>query len=161
MKFGGICVMFFWRSLWFPVYALLATTIAAQPSSSQALPKITVGLGPAVDFLPAFVARDKGIFEKHGIDVTLLIVPTPSVVPPMLVSQSVQIAYATPPNLLLADEGGLDLVAIEGAARLGFGGTAGVGGQAYSIRHRTRITALGSGTNRSLSRPDDQAFFAS
>ncbi len=110
--------MFFLRNMWFPVFALLATAVATQPASSQALPKITVGLGPAVDFLPAFVARDKGIFEKHGIDVTLLIVPTPSVVPPMLVSQSVQIAYATPPNLLLADEGGLDLVAIEGAARL-------------------------------------------
>jgi NitT/TauT family transport system substrate-binding protein len=36
----------------------------------------------------------------------------------MLVSDSVQISYATPPNLLLANEGGLDLVAIEGAARL-------------------------------------------
>jgi NitT/TauT family transport system substrate-binding protein len=48
----------------------------------------------------------------------LQIVPTPSVVPPMLVSDGVQIAYATPPNLLLADEGGLDLVAIAGGARL-------------------------------------------
>ena len=49
---------------------------------------------------------------------TLQIVPTPSVVPPMLVSDSVQIAYATPPNILLANEGGLDLVAIAGGARL-------------------------------------------
>ncbi|HEV8014588.1 MAG TPA: ABC transporter substrate-binding protein, partial [Stellaceae bacterium] len=79
---------------------------------------IKIGLGPAVDFLPAFVARDKGIFAQHGLDATLVIVPTPSVVPPMLVSDSVQISYATPPNLLLANEGGLDLVAIEGAARL-------------------------------------------
>lgn len=88
------------------------------PAAGQTPMPIKVGLGPAVDFLPAFVARDQGIFAKHGLDATLLIVPTPSVVPPMLVSDSVQISYATPPNLLLANEGGLDLVAVEGAARL-------------------------------------------
>jgi NitT/TauT family transport system substrate-binding protein len=107
----------FWRSL---VAALLflSPLAAVTPAASQTFAPIKVGLGPAVDFLPAFVARDQGIFAKHGLDVTLQIVPTPSVVPPMLVSDSVQIAYATAPNLLLADEGGLDLVAIAGGARL-------------------------------------------
>ena len=66
----------------------------------------------------AALGIEDGIFAKHGLDVTLQIVPTPSVVPPMLVSESVQIAYATPPNILLANEGGLDLVAIAGGARL-------------------------------------------
>jgi NitT/TauT family transport system substrate-binding protein len=107
----------FWRGL---VAALLflSPLAAVTPAASQTFAPIKVGLGPAVDFLPAFVARDQGIFAKHGLDVTLQIVPTPSVVPPMLVSDSVQIAYATAPNLLLADEGGLDLVAIAGGARL-------------------------------------------
>ncbi len=107
----------FWHSL---VAALLflSPLAAVTPAASQTFAPIKVGLGPAVDFLPAFVARDQGIFAKHGLDVTLQIVPTPSIVPPMLVSDSVQIAYATPPNLLLADEGGLDLVAIAGGARL-------------------------------------------
>jgi NitT/TauT family transport system substrate-binding protein len=106
-----------WRGL-VAALALLSPLAAIVPAMSQTLAPIKVGLGPAVDFLPAFVARDQGIFSKHGLDVTLQIVPTPSVVPPMLVSDSVQIAYATPPNLLLADEGGLDLVAIAGGARL-------------------------------------------
>jgi NitT/TauT family transport system substrate-binding protein len=106
-----------WRGL-IAALLLLSPVAAIAPALGQTLPPIKVGLGPAVDFLPAFVARDKGIFAKHGLDVTLQIVPTPSVVPPMLVSDSVQIAYATPPNLLLADEGGLDLVAIAGGARL-------------------------------------------
>jgi NitT/TauT family transport system substrate-binding protein len=102
----------------FAAIALAVVLVPALPAASQSLVPIKIGLGPAVDFLPAFVARDEGIFAKHGLDATLTIVPTPSVVPPMLVSDSVQIAYATPPNLLLADEGGLDLVAIEGGARL-------------------------------------------
>jgi NitT/TauT family transport system substrate-binding protein len=92
--------------------------LAPFPAASQAPAKVTVALGTAVDFLPAFVAKDTGIFAKHGLDVTLQIAPAPPVVPPMLVSGSVQIGYATPPNFLLADEGGLDLVAILGAARL-------------------------------------------
>jgi NitT/TauT family transport system substrate-binding protein len=98
--------------------ALLAPLASVAPAAGQTPTPIKVGLGPAVDFLPAFVARDQGIFAKHGLNVTLQIVPTPSVVPPMLVSDSVQIAYATPPNILLANEGGLDLVAIAGGARL-------------------------------------------
>jgi NitT/TauT family transport system substrate-binding protein len=106
-----------WRSL-VAALAVLAPLAAIAPAASQTSTPIKVGLGPAVDFLPAFVARDQGIFAKHGLDVTLQIVPTPSVVPPMLLSGSVQIAYATPPNILLANEGGLDLVAIAGGARL-------------------------------------------
>ena len=106
-----------WRGLVAAV-ALLAPLAAIAPAACQTSTPIKVGLGPAVDFLPAFVARDRGIFAKHNLDVTLQIVPTPSVVPPMLVSDSVQIAYATPPNILLANEGGLDLVAIAGGARL-------------------------------------------
>ena len=106
-----------WRSL-IVTLALLSPVAFTVPATAQVPRPIKVGLGPAVDFLPAFVARDQGIFAKHGLDVTLQIVPTPSVVPPMLVSDSVQIAYATPPNILLANEGGLDLVAIAGGARL-------------------------------------------
>lgn len=102
----------------FLLIAFVLGVLSAWPAASQSLTPVKIGLGPAVDFLPAFVARDEGFFAKHGLDATLTIVPTPSVVPPMLVSDSVQIAYATPPNLLLADEGGLDLVAIEGGARL-------------------------------------------
>ncbi len=98
--------------------ALVLALVPASQAAAQNLAPVKIGLGPAVDFLPAFVARDQGIFAKHGLDATLQILPNPSVVPPMLVSDSVQISYATPPNLLLANEGGLDLVAIEGGARL-------------------------------------------
>ena len=98
--------------------AFLSPLASIAPATSQTPTPLKIGLGPAVDFLPAFVARDQGIFAKHGLNVTLQIVPTPSVVPPMLVSDSVQIAYATPPNILLANEGGLDLVAVAGGARL-------------------------------------------
>jgi len=95
-----------------------AVALASPPAAGQTPSKVTVALGTAVDFLPAFVAKETGIFARHGLDVSLVIAQAPPVVPPMVVSGSVQIGYATPPNFLLAAEGGLDLVAIEGAARL-------------------------------------------
>src|ERR1700728_1526465 len=98
--------------------ACAAAALGVPPPAAQAPSKITVALGTAVDFLPAFVAKDTGIFTRHGLDVSFVIAPAPPVVPPMVVSGSVQIGYATAPNFLLAAEGGLDLVAIEGAARL-------------------------------------------
>jgi NitT/TauT family transport system substrate-binding protein len=103
---------------WLALLWAAAALLAPPPADAQTPAKITVALGTAVDFLPAFVAKDTGIFAQHGLDVTLQIVPAPPVVPPMLVSGSVQIGYATAPNFLLADEGGLDLVAVLGAARL-------------------------------------------
>ena len=96
----------------------LAAAMAPHPAASQTPVKITIGTGTAADFLPVFIARDKGLFAKHGLDATLVVMPIPSLVPPALVSGSVQIGENTPPNILLADQGGLDIVAIAGAARL-------------------------------------------
>src|SRR6185437_1507863 len=43
----------------------LAAAMAPHPAASQTPAKITIGTGTAADFLPAFIARDKGIFAKH------------------------------------------------------------------------------------------------
>ena len=96
----------------------LAAAMAPHQAASETQAKITIGTGTAADFLPAYIARDKGLFAKHGLDATLVVMPIPSLVPPALVSGSVQIGENTPPNILLADKGGLDIVAIAGAARL-------------------------------------------
>jgi NitT/TauT family transport system substrate-binding protein len=105
-------------SLFLALGAALVAAAAPHPAASQAPAKITIGTGKEADFLPAFVARDKGLFAKHGLDANLVVMPTPSLVPPALVSGSVQIGASAPPNILLAADGGLDIVAIAGAARL-------------------------------------------
>ncbi len=98
--------------------ALLVLVLGHLPAFGQAPAKITIGTGTAVDFLPAFVARDTGIFAKHGLDATLTIIAVPSLVPPALVSGSLQIGELTPPNIILAEAGGIELVAIAGTTRL-------------------------------------------
>lgn len=86
-------------------------------SAATAQTKVNVGYTAAGDFLPVFVAKEKGYFDKRGLDVTLTRVALASTVPAALMSNSVQIGTGTGPGLLQASEGGLDLVAVSGAAR--------------------------------------------
>jgi NitT/TauT family transport system substrate-binding protein len=102
-----------------PVVVLLTllTAIASFTAFAQST-KVTLGYANATEFLPAFVAKDRGIFAKHGLDVTMTAIPSSSLVPPTLISGSIDMGIATPPNLVLAAEAGLDLVATCGSARL-------------------------------------------
>jgi NitT/TauT family transport system substrate-binding protein len=57
---------------------------------------------------------EQGFFKKHELDLDLLVAQGGGVTPPALVSNSVQIAIVTAPQLLEADEEGLDLVIVAG-----------------------------------------------
>jgi len=78
--------------------------------------KVTIGYPPATDFLPVYVAKDKGFFDKHNIDATPTRLPVVTNIPSAIVSGSVQIGMTTVPVLLQAVDGGLDFVIIAGAA---------------------------------------------
>ena len=84
---------------------------AAEPT------KVSIGYPPATDFLPAYVAKEKGIFAKHNIDANMVKIPVVSNIPSSVVSGSIQIGMTTIPVVLQADDGGLDLVLVAGAAR--------------------------------------------
>lgn len=79
--------------------------------------KISVGHVTATDFLPMVAGPEKGLFAKHGLDLTPVKLPIIVHVPPGLLSGSIQIGTATIPLLLQAVDGGLDLVLVAGAAR--------------------------------------------
>jgi NitT/TauT family transport system substrate-binding protein len=96
-------------------FALAAIFFSAP---SKAATTLTVGYGTAGDFLPLLVANDKGFLTEHGLDVKLISIPNGSMSPSAIESGSVQIAYTTPSILTLAVAGGLDQVAVAGAARL-------------------------------------------
>lgn len=79
--------------------------------------KIVVAYTAAGEFTPVFVAKEKGFFAKRGLDVSPTRIALASTVPAALVSNSAQIGVGTGPSLLQAVDGGLDLVAVSGAAR--------------------------------------------
>src|ERR1700754_4383184 len=103
----------------FRCLALVAAVAApCLGASAQEMTKMTVSYSTTADFSPAFIAKDEGIFAKHGLDVTLVNLATTSLGPPALQAGSVQIASISPPLLLLANDGGLDLVAVEAVAAM-------------------------------------------
>lgn len=91
---------------WLALGALLAGNAAFAQT------KITIGYTAVPDFAAAFIAKDRGYFAQHNLEVTLQQLPLTSNVPPALVSDSIQIGGTTPPVFLQAVDSGLDLVAV-------------------------------------------------
>lgn len=103
------------------VLALFGTiALGTAPARSQnATPtKLTVAWGFAGDFLPLWVAKEKGFLAQHQLDATLMPLGNGAQSPAVLESGNAQIAFTTPSTLVLAVAGGLDQVALAGAARL-------------------------------------------
>ena len=96
---------------------LILTSVFAGPQTAEAQTKISIGYTAAGDFLPAFVAFEKGYFAERGLEASFTRVALASNVPAALMSRSIDIGTGTGPGLLQASEGGLDLVAVSGAAR--------------------------------------------
>ncbi len=97
--------------------SVLGLAFAASAGAAE-LEKISVGYVPVADFAPAFIAKDSGYFEKHGLDVTMTKIALASTVPGALVSGSLDIGMGTPPMLLVTSESGLDFAAIASVSRL-------------------------------------------
>ena len=98
--------------------AVLGVCAVTGRAGAAEMTKLAVSYSATADFAPAFIAKDAGIFEKHGLDVTLTNLATTSLSPPALMSGSLQIASNSPPLLLLANDGGMDLVAVAGVAAM-------------------------------------------
>jgi NitT/TauT family transport system substrate-binding protein len=96
---------------------LLSLVIAVAAGAAAAQTKVNIGYSPAADFTPVFAAKDKGFFEKRGLDVTLTRIPLASNIPAAIVSDSLQIGMGTGSMLVQTAEAGLGLVALNGASR--------------------------------------------
>lgn len=102
---------------WGGLIGFILTSLFFGSQLAEAQTKISIGYTAAGDFLPAFVAFEKGYFEKRDIDASFTRVALASNIPAALMSKSIDIGTGTGPGLLQATEGGLDLVAVSGAAR--------------------------------------------
>jgi len=97
--------------------ALSAAALAFAAVSAHAdLIKLKIACTATSDCASAMVARDEGIFAKHGIDADVTLIAINTNIPPAIVSDSIQIGGPTAPVFLLAVDGGLDLVAVGGAS---------------------------------------------
>ena len=96
---------------------LAAVLLMGAAMAVQAQTKITIGHTGVADYLGAFVAQEEGFFRKQGLEVAFQQVAGGALVPG-LQGGSLQIATLPPTNMLLAIDGGLDLVAVAGTSVL-------------------------------------------
>ena len=83
---------------------------------AQAQTRIQVGCTATSDCASAMVGVDEGIFKRHGLDVEMVLIGINSNIPAAILSNSIQIGGPTSTVFLQAIDGGLDLVAVEGAS---------------------------------------------
>jgi NitT/TauT family transport system substrate-binding protein len=120
----------------------LATLILSAVVATAALAqtKVNIGYSPAADFTPVFAAKDRGYFEKRGLDVTLTRIPLASNIPSAIVADSLQIGMGTGSMLVQTAEAGLGLVALNGASR---------------FQRSNSIVSLVARTGEKIHKPDD------
>jgi NitT/TauT family transport system substrate-binding protein len=89
------------------------TTGLAYRSYAQAQSQVAVRAAyiPVVTWLPAWVAKEKGFFAAHGLDVTLSIAQNLSTLPGT-VGKQFEFVPSTAPDLLKSVASGLDVVAV-------------------------------------------------
>jgi NitT/TauT family transport system substrate-binding protein len=97
------------------VASVVLTCIAAGalPAAAQEKTKIRAAYVPVATWLPLWVAKDKGVFERNGLDVSLTSFPILALLPPT-VGKQFDLAPTTAPDLLNAVASGLKLVAVAG-----------------------------------------------
>ena len=93
-----------------------AGTLLLSPRPARAATKLILGYTATLGFNGAFIAKDRGFFDAHGLDVTLQLITLNSNIPGALMGGSIQVGGPTPTVLLQADDGGLDLVVVAGCA---------------------------------------------
>ena len=99
-----------------PWLATLAAVCAAAAALADPI-KLHIACTATTDCASAMVARDEGIFAKHGIDAEVtLIAHQHQHSRPRSSPTSIQIGGPTETVFLQAVDGGLDLVAVAGAS---------------------------------------------
>src|ERR1700758_4663709 len=94
------------------IVALVSFVASAQ---AQAPEKIIFGYGPGSAWAAAWIAQERGIFKKNGLDVEFSFVSGGQVQAAALIADSVTIVGNNPIQIQLADEAGADLVIVAGA----------------------------------------------
>jgi NitT/TauT family transport system substrate-binding protein len=94
--------------------AVVAAVLLADEALAQT--RIQVGCTATSDCASAMVGVDEGIFKRHGLDVEMVLIGINSNIPAAILSNSIQIGGPTSTVFLQAIDGGLDLVAVEGAS---------------------------------------------
>ena len=74
---------------------IAAALLAASPASAQSKTKMTIATGVDPAFSQFYVAKEAGLFEKNGLDVTINTGPSGSAMVPFLINNQIHAAYGS------------------------------------------------------------------
>lgn len=80
------------------------------PRVAGAAEKLTLLFAPTTGLMPSYIAKDQGIFEKHGLDVDLVLLTNQGAVISALVGGSAQIVTPSALAVIQASDQGIDVV---------------------------------------------------
>ena len=89
--------------------ALAGAGLSTSAVAQAPLIPVRAAFPPVVTWLPSWVAKEKGFFAKHGLDVTLTITQNLSLLPGTMGKQF-DFGASTPTDLLKAVASGIDVV---------------------------------------------------
>jgi NitT/TauT family transport system substrate-binding protein len=92
----------------FALFSVLLALVA--PLSAHAAEKLTLLFSPTTGLTPSYIAKDQGIFEKHGLDVDLVLLTNQGAVIQALVGGSAQIVTPSALAVIQASDQGIDTV---------------------------------------------------
>src|SRR4051812_30956087 len=92
---------------------MLCAWIGVAGAQSPALIPVRAAYVPVITWLPAWIAKDKGMFESNGLDVSLTPIQNLSLLPGAM-GRQFEFGASTGPDLIKAAAGGLDVVAVAG-----------------------------------------------
>jgi NitT/TauT family transport system substrate-binding protein len=89
-----------------------STASAAGGSSAAATTKITVGVLPILDVAPIYLGVKKGIFTKHGLEVTIKPAQGGAAIVPAILADEMQFGFSNVVSLLTAREKGIPILSV-------------------------------------------------
>ena len=93
---------------------VLVAALFLSPATAEPV-KIVIGTSPIADVMSAFVAKEKGFFAKHGLDVSITLIPLNPTIPAALHAKSIQIGAPNAAVFIQAVDSGLDLQIVSGS----------------------------------------------
>lgn len=100
------------------ILAAAAGLLMQGAARAQGAEKISVGYTAINEYAGMFVAIEKGLFSKRGLEVQATLIPNNATIPAALYSGSIQIGTPSVTTLLQAVDGGMDLKFVCGAGVL-------------------------------------------
>jgi NitT/TauT family transport system substrate-binding protein len=94
------------------LFGLAAAILVAAPAAAAEQTPIILLDSNIINYLPAYVAIDQGMFTRHGLNVTRTIIPNAAYTTTALFSKTAQVGTLSPIPLIQATTAGLDLIAI-------------------------------------------------